>query len=110
MSKYTIELSDGTKIENLDLSGNNFISTKKITEDQFTGKLATVKITDPDGNTEEHTNMDFVQVVKYGSKYYFILRDKTADEIYREELESQLEDANDAVAELSELIATMQTA
>lgn len=43
-SKFTVELSDGTKIQNLDISGNTFICSENISQDIFKGKLKHVNI------------------------------------------------------------------
>ena len=77
---WTIELADGTTLENLRLNGNNFISGTKVTEGTFAGKLGEVTIRS--GETEEHHgNMALVQVKQVGSEYWFILRDLTDREI-----------------------------
>ena len=41
---WKITLADGTKLENLSLNGNNFVSENEITEDIFEGNLLKVKI------------------------------------------------------------------
>ena len=92
---WKITLSDGTTIENLGLSGNNFISDTEITEDMFTGKLSSVTIegTDDEGNavSEEHGRMELVQIKQYDDKYYFILRDLSQDEIDKEQMQADIE-------------------
>ena len=77
---YTITFSDGSKLENLTLNGNNFITSQKITEATFRGKLSRVKIEcDDDGMMSnvcgEFSNMELVQCKKYGAEYWFILRE-----------------------------------
>lgn len=80
MGKFTIELSDGSKIEDLDLNGNNFISKTEITEDMFTDKLTGVVISD--GETEEtHEQMEFVQVLDKDGEWWFVLRDLSQAEL-----------------------------
>lgn len=78
---YKITLSDGKVIENLKMNGNNFISKDEILEDIFIGNLSSVSIEDSEGVTENHTNMELVQVKQYGNEYWFILRDLTEDEL-----------------------------
>ena len=39
---YTITLSDGTKLKNLELNGNNYISKTILEDSVFEGKLDTV--------------------------------------------------------------------
>ena len=77
---FKITLADGTALEGLTLNGNNYISDKKVTEDVFRDNLSKVTIEGPDG-AQEHENMKLVQICKIGTKYWFILADKTADEV-----------------------------
>ena len=83
---FTIRLSDGSQLESLTLNGNNFISKNEVTESTFAGKLAHVAITGDAENDEagligEHTNMELIQVKKYGDEWWFVLRDMTAQEL-----------------------------
>ena len=41
---WKITLSDGTKLENLGMNGNNFISETEVTEDMFTNAKEKVSI------------------------------------------------------------------
>lgn len=91
---WKITLADGTTIENLALNGNNFVSAKKITEDMFEGKLSEVTIEGQlDGQefNQTYTNMELVQIAKYGNKYYFILREKSQKEIEQEQIKSNID-------------------
>ena len=78
---YTITLSDGSKLENLKLNGNNFITSQEISEETFRGKLSHVKIECEKedfltgGINVEFQNMELVQCKKYGSEWWFILRE-----------------------------------
>ncbi len=77
---YKITLSDGSKLENLTLNGNNFITSQEITEATFRGKLSRVKIEcDDDGIMSDvcgsFSSMELVQCRKYGAEYRFILRE-----------------------------------
>ncbi len=78
---YTITLSDGSKLENLSLNGNNFITTQQISEETFRRKLSHVKIECGEddlltgGINGEFHNMELVQCKKYGAEYWFILRE-----------------------------------
>ena len=99
---YTVTLSDGTKIENLTLNGNNFISTAQVTENQFDGKLKTVTIADSEGKEEKHENMLLVQVSHPSdSEWWFILADKTADQLKQEQLEQSIASLTDMMMSLS---------
>lgn len=78
---FKITLADGTVIDDLGLNGNNYISPKKLTEDDFDGNLDHITIEDPDGNVEELENMELVQVKKYGKEYWFVLRQLSEQEL-----------------------------
>ena len=103
---WTVTLADGTALEGLGLNGNNFISTRKLTAADVAGKLEHVTITDGE-TTTELTNVELVQCMQYGTEYWFVLREMTAEELEKRNLLQQLADANNAVAELSELVAGM---
>lgn len=99
---YTVTLSDGAKIENLTLNGNNFISTAQVTENQFNGKLKSVTITDSDGVEEKHENMFLVQVTHPSDQeWWFILADKPASQIKQEQLEQSIASLTDMMMSLS---------
>lgn len=98
---YTVTLSDGTKIENLTLNGNNFISTTAVTEEQFDGKLKGVTITDSEGKEEKHEDMFLVQVTHPSDQeWWFILADKTASQIKQEQFEQSIASLTDMVMSL----------
>lgn len=78
---FTVTLADGTALENLKLSGNNFISGTKLTEETFKDNLGTVTITDSEGGSETHQDMALVQIQKVGTKYWFVLRELSAREL-----------------------------
>lgn len=87
---YTITLEDRTKIENLRLNGNNFISQEQINPEIFDGNLGEVTINDGENN-EVHENMGLVQVTQMGEEYWFVLRDIPASEIANAKLRSDLD-------------------
>jgi len=97
---FTVTLSDGTQLTELELNGNNFVSTSEITAGTFDGKLRHVAISCSDENFRdryglvgEHDNMELInlqhydaeQAAKYGIKegWYFALRELTPEEIYK---------------------------
>lgn len=88
---FKIMLADGSSLEGLGLNGNNFISSKKLTEDTFEGNLSHVVIEDSEGNTEEHDNMALVQIAKYGKEYWFVLRELSAQEIRDTKTQANIE-------------------
>ena len=85
---FTITLSDGSVIENLGLNGNNYTSKKKLTADDFEGKLSRVTVLDDETQeTEVLEDQVLVQCIKYEKEYRFILRDKSAEEKLAEDNE-----------------------
>ena len=92
---YSVTLSDGTKLDNLTLNGNNFVSSAKLTEGDFKDKLSKVTITDGDDKSTDYTDMVLIQVTQMGDESWFILGEKAQDDI------SQLQDA---VASLTNII------
>ena len=90
---FKITLADGTQLKNLKLSGNNYISKVKITEDDFEGKLSKITIeNETDKTSEELEHMELVQILDYGDKgYYFVLRQLSADEIDKLKMQGDIE-------------------
>lgn len=78
---YSVTLSDGTKLDNLALNGNNFVSPVKVTEADFKDKMSKVTITDDDGKTKDYTDMVLVQVAQMGDETWFILGEKGQDDV-----------------------------
>lgn len=104
---FTIILDDDTQIKNLELNGNCYISGSELKEADIKSKLSKVRIKGSDGTVEEHGQMELVQITQSGGKWWLCLRDLTAAEIQTASLKSQLTDANNAIAELTELIASI---
>lgn len=92
---YSVTLSDGTKLDNLTLNGNNFISSVKMTEADFQGKLSKVTITDDNGKSKDYTDMVLVQVTQMGDASWFILAEKAQDEV--SELKAEVEKLSDII-------------
>ena len=90
---FKITLADGTQLKNLKLSGNNYISKVKITEDDFKGKLSKITIeNETDKTSEELEHMELVQILDYGDKgYYFVLRQLSTDEIDKLKMQGDIE-------------------
>lgn len=78
---YSVTLSDGTKLDNLALNGNNFVSSIKLTEENFKDKLSKVTITDDDGKAKNYTDMVLVQVTQVDDESWFILGEKAQDDV-----------------------------
>jgi hypothetical protein len=89
---WKITLSDGTQLKDLKLSGNNYISKTKITEDDFKGKLSKVIIeNETDKISVELEHVELVQIVHYEDGYYFVLRQLSADEIDKIKTKADIE-------------------
>lgn len=96
---YTVTLSDGTKIENLSMNGNNFVSNDRITEAMFENKLSRVTVNDGENETT-YEKMVLVQVTQMGDEYWFILRERTTEEI----AEQEITDMQLALADVYEMV------
>lgn len=57
----------------------------------------------PDG-TEEHENMELVQIQKYGKEYWFILRELSSRELKDRKTQEDLEAASERVAALEAML------
>lgn len=79
---YTITLPSGTKLENLKLNGNNFVSDTEIDESLFTDLLSEVKIEGSEESEQSYTmkNVYLLQQVHYDDGYYFILAEREISE------------------------------
>ena len=89
---WKITLSDGTQLKDLKLSGNNYISKTKITEDDFKGKLSKITIeNETDKTSEELEHVELVQIVHYEDGYYFVLRQLSAGEIDKIKTKADIE-------------------
>ena len=103
---YTITLNNGTKLENLTLNGNNFISEKIIDDAVFDGNLKRVEISDGE-KTTVYEDMFLASNRVDGGKSWIVLLEKT-DEMKRqeqiEELKVQNETLLQCILEMSEIV------
>lgn len=76
---YTITLNNGTKLENLELNGNNYIAEGVIEDSVFQDNLASVTITDGK-TTETYTDMVLISNRVDGGRSWFILGVKSEKE------------------------------
>ena len=93
---YTVVLQDGTALENLTLNGNNFISDTLIDDSVFVDNLDTVTINDGE-TTQVHENMKLIANQVFEGKSWFIIEQKTPQDIEKEKLEKELVDLWDVV-------------
>ena len=91
---WKITLSDGTKLENLGMNGNNFISETEVTEETFNGKLSKVIIKGTEDGKEtkqEFEHMELVQIVQEEDGYHFVLRELSAEELKNIKMQGDIE-------------------
>ena len=98
---YTIELTDGTKLEGLTFDGNIFQTSAKLTRTDIEGKRSRVKISSDDetqqGFTGEHgpmrlvTLQDTTKIAGIPDGTYFKLVDLTEGELASMKLAANLE-------------------
>ena len=96
--KYTITLSDGTQISNLDLNGNNFVSKTKVKESDFEGKLQVITVTNGEEETVMH-NCELVQIVKTGNEYWFVINEMSEEKLTLLQMQANI----DFIAALSDI-------
>ena len=98
---YTITLNNGTKLENLELNGNNYIAEGVIEDSVFQDNLASVTITDGK-TTETYTDMVLISNRVDGGRSRFILGVKS-------EKEKQEEATARRIAELEQAMTVLLT-
>lgn len=93
---YEVTLSNGTRIKNLVLNGNNFVSEAIIPNSAFDGGLDTVIISD--GKTEKtYSDMVLLSNRVDDGKSWFILGEKTEAQKKEEALNKYLEEIGYAI-------------
>lgn len=98
---YIITLNNGTKLENLELNGNNYIAEGVIEDSVFQDNLASVTITDGK-TTETYTDMVLISNRVDGGRSWFILGVKS-------EKEKQEEATARRIAELEQAMTVLLT-
>lgn len=106
---YTITLNDGTKIENLTMNGNNFITNESITREIFSGNLKHVKIESdnlpdmtqefPDfenfddiSRTGEFENCELSHYIKDAKgRIWFVIREIPSEKLERMKIRADIE-------------------
>lgn len=101
---YTIILSNGITLNNLELNGNNYISAEIIEDSVFEDGLDTVIIAEGD-NKETYTDMVLVSNRVFDGKSWFILSEKTQKQKEYERIAS-LEKEN---AALNETVVSLES-
>lgn len=83
----SIELSDGTVIDNLEVNGNCFLSDVNIKNELLADEMLSSIII----NEETYTNVTLVRKWQQNGKTWIALRKKTDDEIWKEQYKSNLD-------------------
>lgn len=87
---YTLILADGTRIENLTMNGNNFVSQTELTESMFEENLTPVTISD--GEREEvHQFMELVQITEEDDGWYLVIIDVPESELVLRKMNSNIQ-------------------
>lgn len=89
---YSIKLADGTKLENLELNGNNFIASTTIDDEVFEDNLGKITITDEEGNTEEYKDMKIIKNQPIDGKSWLVFKQKTEKEALQQQTKSMQEE------------------
>lgn len=77
---YTLILADGTKIENLALNGDSFVSKERIDETVFQDNLSTLTIMH-DEETEVRHNLEYTGQLEGADGWYFSFADIPPQEV-----------------------------
>lgn len=88
---FSISLSNGTTISNLELNGNNFISDTEITEEMFAGGLPEVHISGDKGTSYTINHAKLIQIMEYEGAWWFILAETPAEELLFEKISSDID-------------------
>ena len=101
---YTITLADGTKLENIELNGNNYISETVIEDSVFEGNLDTVKISDG-STTETFTDMRLMSNIVRDGRSWFVLGEKSAQQKAMERIEKLYTTNADSITDIQIALA-----
>ena len=97
---YTITLSSGKKLENLELNGNNFISAVPVDSAFFDGGLSEVTITDG-SETRTYTDMVLLSNREEDGKSWIVLGEKTAQQKEWEATLARMQELEEALRVLT---------
>lgn len=101
----TIKLSDGTKLTNIGLNGDTFVSESEIADSVFEGKLGTVEITNSE--TKETTVLHDAELLlnrAFGEEWWFVIQEKSPRVKQMAQIADDITDVQAAIADLYEMI------
>lgn len=96
---YTITLADGSKLENLELNGNNYIAEGVVEDSVFADNLSTVTISDGE-TTETFEDMVLLSNRVDGGRSWFVLGEKTEQQKKEEALNRRIAEMEQAMTVL----------
>lgn len=101
---YKITLADGTVLDNLELNGNNYISSTIIDSAIFNNNLSSIIVED-ENESQTYTNMQLMgNRAAADGRSWFVLGEKTAQQLREEELQQKIDELTGAILELSSLV------
>jgi len=94
---YTITLHDGTRLENLELNGNNYIAEGVIDDSVFEDNLATVAINDGT-DTQNYVDMFLVCNRVENGRSWIVLAEKSEQQKAEEAMNRTIDELRQAMA------------
>lgn len=101
---YEILFSNGFRLMNLRLNGNNYISNSEIKKDLIETGLSTVIITDSNGDKTVMKDVELVQIAEYSDGWYLVLRELSENEKKEKDTATELTNLQIALAEVYEMV------
>lgn len=101
---YKITLANGVVLDNLELNGNNYISSQIIENDVFENNLTTITVSNGEIDTV-YSNMRLMSNrVAADGRSWFVLGEKSEQEVREELLQQRIEELTGAILELSSMV------
>lgn len=101
---YKITLADGTKLENLELNGNNYIAPGIVEDSVFADNLDHVTITDGE-TTEIFTDMRLMSNRVDKGRSWFVLGEKSAQDKTMERINAMISSNADSITDVQVALA-----
>lgn len=101
---YKITLANGIVLDNLELNGNNYISSQIIENDVFENNLTTITINDGEIDTIYYNMRLMSNRVAADGRSWFVLGEKSEQEVREELLQQKIEELTGAILELSSIV------
>ena len=109
LKTYTIILHDNSRLENLTMNGDMFVSNTEITSDILNDNtLKTVTIIESENRQTTTTTINNAicdGIIHWPDGWLFNIRERSSEEKIQAEMATHLEEIDAALVELAELIA-----